>query len=68
MKEIFVPRNFKTKTLARIEQANAAGKLRRSRQRIRAALAKAARRHDQTSADIVRKLLADYLRSEGLWK
>jgi len=96
MREIFVPRNFKTK-LARIEQANAiladyAGQgftltLRQlfyqfvarqlvenmqanydARQRIRGALAKAARRHDQTSADIVRKLLADYLRSEGLWK
>jgi hypothetical protein len=92
MREIFVPRNFKTK-LARLEQANAiladyagqgwqlfyqfvARQLVENMQanydalgnEFRGALAKAARRHDQTSADIVRKLLAEYLRSEGLWK
>jgi hypothetical protein len=35
---------------------------------MRAALANAARRHDQTSSDIVRKLLTEFLRSEGLMK
>ena len=33
---------------------------------MRAALANPARRHDQTSSDIVRKLLTEFLRSEGL--
>ena len=82
MKEIFVPRTFRTKTFARIEQANAiladyagqgwqlfyqfvARQLVENMQanydalgnEFRGALAKAAVRHDQTSADIVRKLL-----------
>jgi len=36
--------------------------------RIKVALAKAAARNGQTSSSIVRKLLADYLRAQSLWK
>jgi hypothetical protein len=36
--------------------------------KMRVALAKAAARQDQTSSDIVRKLLTEFLRAEGLMK
>jgi len=36
--------------------------------KMKVALAKAAARDGQTSSAVVRKLLADYLRAQGLWK